>query len=63
MAGSAIGWFIGDYIYGKRHNPSIDAKRPISHRMMDHFRIGPAYPVGPAAVVGVPDGTVLTARP
>jgi len=57
MAGGAMGWFIGDYVYGKRHNPNVN-KNPISWRIMDHFRIGAAYPVGPAAVCEVPTGTV-----
>lgn len=26
VVGSAMGWFIGDYVYGKRHNRSLDAK-------------------------------------
>jgi membrane-associated phospholipid phosphatase len=63
VSGAALGWFIGDYIYGKRHNPEIDQKKAISHRMLDHLRWGPAYPVGPSAVIGVPDGTILTERP
>lgn len=63
VAGAALGWFIGDYVYGKRHNPVIDRKKAISHRLLDRLRWGPAYPVGPSAVVGVPDGAVLTARP
>jgi membrane-associated phospholipid phosphatase len=58
MAGAAMGWFIGDYVYGKRHNPELDEKKPISWRIMDHFHIGAAYPVGPAAVCEVPTGTV-----
>ena len=63
VAGAALGWFIGDYVYGKRHNPEIDQKKPISSRVMDHFRLGAAYPTGPAAVVEVPDGAILTAAP
>ncbi len=63
VSGAALGWFIGDYIYGKRHNPSIDEKKAISHRVLDHLRWGAAYPVGPSAVVGIPDGAILTERP
>jgi membrane-associated phospholipid phosphatase len=59
MAGAAMGWFIGDYVYGKRHNPELDAKKPISWRVLDHFRLGAAYPVGPAAVCEVPTGTAM----
>jgi membrane-associated phospholipid phosphatase len=63
VPGAAIGWFIGDYVYGRRHNPSLDGKPPVSYRLMDHLRLGPSYPVGPSAVVGIPDGAILTSRP
>lgn len=56
MAGAAMGWFIGDYVYGKRHNQAVNKPRPISWRIMDHFRIGAAYPVGPGAICEVPTG-------
>jgi membrane-associated phospholipid phosphatase len=59
VAGAAMGWFIGDYVYGKRHNPDLDEKKPVSHRVLDHLRWGPAYPVGPAAVVEQPTPTLL----
>lgn len=42
VAGSAIGWFIGDFVYGKRHNRSLDQKPTISQRILDHVRIGAA---------------------
>jgi membrane-associated phospholipid phosphatase len=58
LAGAAMGWFIGDYVYGKRHNPAVNKARPISYRVLDHFRLGGAYPVGPAAICEVPSGTV-----
>jgi len=54
VAGAAMGWFIGDYVYGKRHNPILDEKKPISWKILDHVRWGAAYPVGPAAVVEQP---------
>jgi membrane-associated phospholipid phosphatase len=63
VAGSALGWFIGDYIFAKRHNPAIDEKKPASQKVLDHFRLGPAYAVGPSAVVGIPDGAILTMPP
>jgi len=44
MAGGAIGWFVGDYVYGKRHNPALDQKPTITQRIMDHIRIGGPYP-------------------
>jgi hypothetical protein len=59
VAGAAMGWFIGDYVFGKRHNPELDHKKPISYRVLDHFRLGAAYPVGPAAVVEQPTRTML----
>jgi membrane-associated phospholipid phosphatase len=40
VAGSAMGWFIGDYVYGKRHNRELDQKPTISQRILDHVRIG-----------------------
>ena len=27
LAGSAMGWFIGDYVFGRRHNPELDPER------------------------------------
>ena len=54
VLGAAMGWFIGDYVYGKRHNRALDEKKPISWRLLDHVRWGPAYPVGPSAVVEQP---------
>jgi len=40
MAGSAMGWFIGDYVYGRRHNGELDHKPTVAQRVMDHVRIG-----------------------
>ena len=54
VAGAAMGWFIGDYVYGKRHNPDLDEKRPMSHRILDHVRWGRRIRSGPAAVVEQP---------
>jgi membrane-associated phospholipid phosphatase len=42
VAGSAMGWFIGDYVYGKRHNRSLDEKRTAAQKLLDHIRIGAA---------------------
>lgn len=49
MSGGAIGWFVGDFVYGKRHNPALDKKPTIAQRLIDHIRIGGAYPTLPAA--------------
>jgi hypothetical protein len=42
VAGSAMSWFIGDFVYGKRHNRDLDQKPTISQRILDHVRIGAA---------------------
>jgi membrane-associated phospholipid phosphatase len=39
-AGGAMGWFIGDYVYGKRHNPDLDEKRTVTQKILAHVRIG-----------------------
>jgi membrane-associated phospholipid phosphatase len=40
VAGSAMGWFIGDFVYGKRHNRDLDQKPTFAQRVIDHVRIG-----------------------
>ena len=40
MAGSAMGWFIGDYVYARRHNKDLDHKPSISERLLDHIQLG-----------------------
>jgi membrane-associated phospholipid phosphatase len=40
VAGGAIGWFMGDYVYGRRHNRELDRKPPVVRRVLDHVRIG-----------------------
>ena len=42
VTGAAMGWFIGDFVYGRRHNPELDAKRTIAHKVLAHIRIGGA---------------------
>ena len=42
VAGSAMGWFIGDYVYGKRHNGELDKKPTAAQRILDHVHIGAA---------------------
>lgn len=43
LAGGAMGWFIGDYVYGHRHNPALDKKPTISQKLIEHIRIGGGY--------------------
>jgi membrane-associated phospholipid phosphatase len=40
MAGSAIGWFMGDYLFGKRHNRELDRNESRVRRALDHVDIG-----------------------
>jgi len=39
MAGGAMGWFIGDYVYGKRHNSELDEKRSLLQKALAHVQI------------------------
>ena len=40
MAGAALGWFIGDYTYAKRHNPEVDGEhRSWLQRAVGHVQI------------------------
>lgn len=49
MAGGAMGWFIGDYVYGKRHNPELDDQRGMLKKVLAHVQFGglPDEPAGP----------------
>jgi membrane-associated phospholipid phosphatase len=40
VAGSAMGWFIGDYVYGRRHNRDLDQKRTVAQKVLDHVHLG-----------------------
>jgi membrane-associated phospholipid phosphatase len=40
VAGSAMGWFIGDYVYGRRHNRDLDQKRNVAQRFLDQVHLG-----------------------
>jgi membrane-associated phospholipid phosphatase len=40
VAGSALGWFIGDYTYGRRHNRNLDQKPTAAQRLLDHVHLG-----------------------
>ncbi len=42
IAGGAMGWFIGDYVYRKRRNPNLDRK-PVTQKVLDHVRIGATF--------------------
>ena len=40
VAGSALGWFIGDYVYGRRHNSDLDRKPSAAERILNHVKLG-----------------------
>ena len=40
VAGSAMGWFIGDYVYGRRHNGDLDHKPTVAQKILNHVTIG-----------------------
>ena len=42
MAGAAMGWFIGDYTYAKRHNPELDQKRTWLQKALGHVELSSA---------------------
>jgi membrane-associated phospholipid phosphatase len=39
VAGSAMGWFIGDFIYGRRHNGDLDHKPTLGQRILNNISI------------------------
>ncbi len=39
VAGSAMGWFIGDFVYGRRHNRELDAKKTAVQKILNHVQI------------------------
>ncbi len=52
MAGGAIGWFVGDFVYGKRHNPALDKTPTITEKILDHVQIGMATQPLPRSLPG-----------
>jgi membrane-associated phospholipid phosphatase len=47
VAGSAMGWFIGDFVYGKRHNSDLDQKSSLPRKILSRIRVGGAPPMLP----------------
>jgi membrane-associated phospholipid phosphatase len=37
VAGGVMGWFVGDYVYGKRHNPQTPG---VAQKVLDHVHSG-----------------------
>ena len=42
VAGGAMGWFVGDYVYAKRHNPELDEKQGLLRKVFAHVELGGA---------------------
>lgn len=42
VAGGVMGWFVGDYVYAKRHNPELDGKPTTMSWIADHVHFGPS---------------------
>jgi membrane-associated phospholipid phosphatase len=40
VAGAGIGWFMGDYLYGKRHNRALDRPQSKVGALLDHVHLG-----------------------
>jgi membrane-associated phospholipid phosphatase len=40
VAGGVMGWFVGDYVYGKRHNADIDEKPTALRTILSHIQFG-----------------------
>lgn len=40
IAGAGLGWFMGDYVYGKRHNRELDRKPSAIRSVLNHVEIG-----------------------
>jgi membrane-associated phospholipid phosphatase len=40
MAGGAMGWFIGDYVYGHRHNSETGENRTLAQKILAHVQFG-----------------------
>lgn len=44
VAGSAMGWFIGDYVYAKRHNDALDPQKTSAlQKFFSHVRLGVTF--------------------
>src|SRR5215471_16566628 len=43
VAGAVLGWFLGDYVYGKRHNTERDHKSRIAQRLPDHVQLSVSF--------------------
>jgi membrane-associated phospholipid phosphatase len=43
LAGGAMGWFIGDYIYAKRHNSGIEQNPSLALKILRHVSLSSGY--------------------
>jgi len=63
VLGAGLGWFIGDYVYAKRHNRDLDERASAANRVISHIHLG-----GPARSAFLTDpeaekSAALAARP
>lgn len=40
VSGGAMGWFIGDYVYAKRHNPELGERESLPRKILAHVQFG-----------------------
>jgi membrane-associated phospholipid phosphatase len=40
LPAAAMGWFIGDYVFAKRHNSELDPKKSAIEKILAHVRVG-----------------------
>lgn len=60
VAGGVMGWFIGDYVYGKRHNPELD-NPSVAQRIVSHIDLSGGVVAGPCGPYAGPyTGTLAT---
>jgi membrane-associated phospholipid phosphatase len=43
VAGSAMGWFIGDFVYRHRHQPAFDKRSSTMQKILAHVEVGASF--------------------
>jgi len=43
LPAAAMGWFIGDYVYAKRHNSEVEPKKNITRTILSHLSVGGSF--------------------
>ena len=52
VAGGVMGWFIGDYVYNKRHNSELARQPGAARKILDHVRFRGRVPVNASPYSG-----------